>query len=74
MAPESYSACEEGFLALPPDIWSLGVSLYTFMNKELPFYSENEFELQNKIEENEFPKLEGFSDIVSNFLAHQSYR
>ena len=43
MAPESLKSTpgENGYSGTKADIWSLGVSLYSYTYLELPFFSDN---------------------------------
>lgn len=57
------------FTALPTDIWSMGVSLFTYFNESLPFYAENEHLLLKKVRKDEIPPLEGYSDALNDLIA-----
>lgn len=39
---------EDGHLPQKADIWSLGITLFSFCAEKLPFYSKEEFELFSK--------------------------
>jgi len=36
---------EDGYLAQKVDIWAVGVSIYTFITEELPFYAKNDVQM-----------------------------
>ena len=44
-APESHVPGEHGFRPMPTDMWSLGVTIYTYITETLPFYSTSELEM-----------------------------
>lgn len=67
-APETHVSEAEGFLVLPTDIWSIGVSLYTYLTQRVPFYAESELEMQINSQKNDIPKLEGFSEELNDII------
>ena len=69
MAPEAHSVDEDGFLLMPTDIWSYGVTLYTYLSQKLPFYAQSDFEIQRIAQDEEVPKIEGFSEEVTDLLS-----
>ena len=48
MAPEVFIPGEKGY-SFEVDIWSMGVIMYKLLIGKLPFYDENDIEVQNKI-------------------------
>lgn len=68
MAPEMNSGDPDGFLAKPTDIWSMGITLYAFLNNKTPFWSENEYEISSKAEMEEAAKLEDYSEEVNDLI------
>ena len=45
-APECHVVKDNGYLAKPTDIWSLGVCIYTFVAGIVPFYADCEIQMQ----------------------------
>jgi serine/threonine protein kinase len=39
---------EDGFAPIPTDMWSLGVTMYTYFHEKLPFYAKEEMEMFEK--------------------------
>ena len=68
MAPEIHNSSFDGFLAKPTDIWSLGITLYAFISSKTPFWSENEFEIANKTQNEVAPKIENASDLLNDLM------
>ena len=68
-APESHVPDESGFLVLPTDIWSVGVTLFTYLSERVPFYAESELEMQIHSQKKEVEKLEGYSDDWNDIIA-----
>mmetsp|Transcript_1205 Transcript_1205/g.1325 ORF Transcript_1205/g.1325 Transcript_1205/m.1325 type:complete len:172 (-) Transcript_1205:16-531(-) len=56
------------FLPLPTDIWSMGVTMFSYFNEECPFMGKTEYLIVKAVQENEIPKLEGFSDDLNDLL------
>ncbi|CAI2369528.1 unnamed protein product [Moneuplotes crassus] len=67
-APETHVPDENGFLILPTDIWSVGVTLYTFLSQIVPFYAQSELEIQLNAQKNDVPKLENYSDELNDII------
>ena len=67
-APESHVPEPRGFLVLPTDIWSIGVSLYTYIAQKVPFYAESELEMQINAQKKEVPKVEGVSETWNDIM------
>jgi serine/threonine protein kinase len=61
-APESHVPESNGFLVLPTDIWSIGVTMYTFLSQNVPFYAESELEMQINAQKKDPAHLPEFSD------------
>ena len=68
-APESHVPQKEGFVILPTDIWSIGISLYTYLSQSVPFYAESELEMQINAQNDEVSKLEDYSDEANDIIA-----
>lgn len=68
MAPEMQNTAD-GFLAKPTDIWSMGITLYTYINEKPPFWDDNEYCIQTKAETEELLKLENVSDELNDLLS-----
>jgi serine/threonine protein kinase len=45
-APETYIPDKVGYEPRPTDIWSTGVSLFTYVTELVPFYAQSELEMQ----------------------------
>lgn len=56
------------FLAFPTDIWSMGVTLFTYFNESCPFYSDKTYQLLKLTRTQEIPKLEGYSDDLNDLI------
>ena len=67
LAPES---CEtfDGYLALPTDIWSLGITLYAYIEGSIPFYDENDIKMQTNAQNNELEIPKEFSKPLVGLL------
>ena len=68
-APESHVPPEEGFLPMPTDIWSLGVSLYTYIAQTLPFYAQSELEMQMNAKNNALEMPDYFPDELKDLMS-----
>lgn len=72
-APETYISEAEGYKPRPTDIWSIGVSLYTYITEIVPFYAQSELEMQMNAKNKEpfmhdyFP--EDLKDILTLMLS-----
>ena len=67
MAPEMHNS-EDGFKGKPTDIFSMGVTIYTYLNEKGPFWADTQFLIQAKTEKEEVPKLENFSDDLNDLI------
>jgi len=67
-APESHVPESNGFLVLPTDIWSIGVTMYTFLSQNVPFYAESELEMQINAQKKDPAHLPEFSDSWNDLL------
>lgn len=67
-APESHVPDESGFLVIPTDIWSIGVTLYTFLSQKVPFYAESELEMQINAQKRDVQRIEEFSDNWNDII------
>ena len=50
--PEHQFATEEGYSSKSCDIWSIGISMYTYYYENFPFYGETELEIDIKAKNN----------------------
>ena len=69
MAPESHSPGSDGFLVLPTDIWSMGVTLYSYITGKLPFFAETEYLMQSKAESEDVPKIDNASEELNDLIS-----
>lgn len=67
-APETQSGEDDGFLILPTDIWSMGITLYAYVTETLPFIAENEYQMQMKAEMDPTPKIDSASDELNDLI------
>jgi len=66
MAPEIFK--DVGVHSYYSDMWSLGCILYELATGKPPFYCDSFKELMDKIQNQETPKVEGFSDNFNDLL------
>jgi len=59
MAPENLT--QKSFLGKPTDIWSIGVSIYTYITEILPFEAETNYLTEKKASEGKYEIPESFS-------------
>lgn len=57
--PECFTACQNGTMGKPRDIWSLGCVLHTMLLGRPPYYADSNWELQLGILEKPVPLLKG---------------
>ncbi|KAK2708388.1 hypothetical protein QYM36_014110, partial [Artemia franciscana] len=74
MAPEALSRLPGGYSGKAADVWSMGITLYTFVYGRLPFQDDNILSLYNKIQYQplKFPQSPSISnelkDLVTKML------
>lgn len=68
MAPETHCPGTDGFLVLPTDIWSMGITIYSYITGKLPFYADTEYLMQTKAETDETPKIENVSEELNDLI------
>lgn len=57
------------FLAFPTDVWSMGITIFTYFNEKCPFFSNSANQLLKMSRSEEVPKLEQFSDELNDLIA-----
>lgn len=58
----------DGYKPKPTDIWSIGICLYSYIEGSLPFYSENEVEMQTNAQEKDVDIPNSFSPELANLI------
>jgi serine/threonine protein kinase len=57
------------FLAFPTDVWSMGITIFTYFNEKCPFFSNNANQLLQLSRTEEIPKLEEYSDELNDLIS-----
>jgi len=67
LAPECVMA-SDGYYPFPTDIWSLGITLFAYVDGGIPFYNENELEMELDAQKKELEVPEHFSKPLAELL------
>lgn len=67
-APETHIPAPEGYSPRPTDIWSIGVTLYTFIHENVPFYAQSELEMQINAKNNPTEIPDYFTDELKDLM------
>lgn len=58
----------DGYLPLPTDVWSLGMTVFAYVHGAVPFYEENELEMELNAQKKELEVPEVFSKPLAELL------
>lgn len=60
------------FEVFPTDIWSMGLTIFTYFNGQPPYNATSDFQIIKKMREEELPTLEGYSDDLNDLLSNMT--
>jgi serine/threonine protein kinase len=60
------------FLPLPTDIWSMGVTIFTYFNGVCPFMGNTEYLTMKAVAEKEIPNIDDFSADLNDLISRMT--
>ncbi|CAI2366219.1 unnamed protein product [Moneuplotes crassus] len=62
------------FLPLPTDIWSMGVTIFSYFGENCPFNGDVEYQILQSAQNDELPRLDDYSEELNQLLAAMCHK